>query len=453
MSPSLSSLAVDSLLILVLIIANGLFSGSEIAIVSARKLRLEQMADKGQRSARIALRLLNAPNDFLATVQVGITLIGVLSGAMGGATAAQHLQVLLVQVPGLQASSEVLSFGIVVTVITFLSLVVGELVPKRIALSNPEQIACMVAPPMRLLARWSAPLVHLLATSTNLMLAGLGIRASEQPELTEDEIKAILRQGAESGVVEEAEHEIVQRVFRLGDRPIKAMMTPRTDICWLDLDAPLEENLQEVMSSNHSRFPVARENLDDCLGLVRGLSFLSALLDSRAGGKSVNLEAMLQPPLYVTESAPALTVIEQFRASGVHIALVTDEFGGIEGLVTLNDIMEALVGELPSAEDQEDPMVIQRDDGSWLLDGALDIADLKDLLELDTLPDEAAGGYHTLGGLVMHVLERIPRAGEHFDCGRFRLEVVDMDGKRVDKVLVSALEPASASLPDPDDDA
>jgi len=446
-SPNLSSLAVDSLLILVLIIANGLFSGSEIAIVSSRKLRLEQMAEKGQRSARVALRLVSAPNDFLATVQIGITLIGILSGAVGGATVAQHLQPLLRQVPGLASSSEVASLAIVVTVITYLSLVVGELVPKRIALSNPEQIACMVAPPMRLLARWSSPLVHLLASSTNAMMAALGVRASEQPELTEDEIKAILRQGAESGVVEEAEHEIVQRVFRLGDRPIKAMMTPRTEICWLDLDSPLEENLEEVMASNHSRFPVARESLDDCLGVVRGLNFLSALLASRSGGEPVNLEAMLQPPLYVTESAPALTVIDQFRESGVHIALVTDEFGGIEGLVTLNDIMEALVGDLPSAEDQEDPMVIVREDGSWLLDGALDIADLKDLLALEALPDEAGGGYHTLGGLVMHVLERIPRAGEHFVCGEFRFEVVDMDGKRVDKVMVTLLEPPATPSP------
>lgn len=436
----MSSIFFEILAILLLIIFNGIFSGSEIAVVSARKVRLEQLADRGNRKARMALQLANAPNDFLSTVQIGITLIGVLSGAVAGATIAQRLKPVFDGIPWLRSSSQGISVAIVVTLITYLSLVIGELVPKRIALNDPEQIACAIARPMRLLSRWTAPLVHLLGASTDFLLRLMGIRPSDQPDITEEEIKALIRQGAESGVFEEAEHDMVQRVFRLGDRSIKAMMTPRTEISWLDLESPLEENLQKVIGSHHSRFPVGRGSLDACVGLIRA----SALLAARLAPEPVDLEALLQPPLYVTEGARALHVIEQFRQTGIHIALVTDEYGGVEGLVTLNDFMEAIVGDLPSAEEQEDPPIIQRDDGSWLLDGSLDCGEFKDLVGKESLPDEAAGGFHTVGGFVMHVLGRIPRAGEHFEWGGLRIEVMDMDGKRVDKVLITPIDPAAA---------
>jgi putative hemolysin len=435
-----SSIIFEILAILFLIIANGIFSGSEIAVVSSRKVRLEQLADRGNRKARAALQLANAPNDFLSTVQIGITLIGVLSGAVAGATLAQRLKPVLDGIPWLRSSSQGVSVAIVVTLITYFSLVIGELVPKRIALNDPEQIACVVARPMRLLSRWTAPLVHLLGASTDSLLRIMGIRPSDQPDITEEEIKALIRQGAESGLFEEAEHSMVQRVLRLGDRSIKAMMTPRTEIFWLDLETSLQENLQQVIGSNHSRFPVGRGSLDECVGVLRA----SALLAARLSGESVDLESMLQPPLYVTEGARALDVIEQFRKTGIHIALVTDEYGGIEGLVTLNDFMEAIVGDLPSAEDQEDPSIIQREDGSWLLDGSLDSGEFKDLVGKESLPDEEAGGFHTVGGFVMHVLGRIPRAGEHFQWGGLRIEVMDMDGKRVDKVLITPMEVDSA---------
>jgi putative hemolysin len=443
----MSSIAVEILVILLLIIANGIFSGSEIAVVSARKVRLEQLAERGNRNARIALKLANAPNDFLSTIQVGITLIGILSGAVGGATLAQRLKPIFERIPALRASSEGLSLVVVVTIIAYLSLVIGELVPKRIALNSPEKVACTVAPPMRFLARLTAPLVHLLSGSTNGLLNLLGIRASEEPEITEEEIKVLIRQGAESGVFEEAEHEIVQRVFRLGDRPIKGIMTPRTEIVWLDIESTVEENIQEVMTSNHSRFPVGRDTLDHCLGIIRG----SHLLRERLSGAVVNLESILQPPLYVAESARALTVIEQFKQTGIHIALVTDEYGGIEGLVTLNDLMEAIVGDMPSVEDQEDPLIVQREDGSWLLDGSLDINELKDLAEIDALPDEATESFQTVGGFVMHYLGHIPQSGEHFEWSGVRFEVMDMDGIRVDKILVSQLTPKyPSSENDPD---
>ncbi|WP_019498072.1 hemolysin family protein [Pseudanabaena sp. PCC 6802] len=431
----MSSIALEILLILLLTIVNGIFSGSEIAMVSARKVRLEQLADRGSRKAQAALKLANDPNDFLSTVQIGITLIGILSGAVGGATIAQRLKVGFDAIPALHPYSEGISVAIVVAVITYLSLTIGELVPKRIALNNPEQIACNVARPMRFLSRLTAPIVHILGVSTDTLLGLLGIRPSNEPDITEEEIKVLIRQGAESGMFEEAEHEIVQRVFRLSDRPIKAIMTPRTEIDWLDIESTLEENLQEVMNSNRSRFPVGRGSLDRCIGVVRGRNLLAAQLSGRA----TNLEAILQPPLYVAESARALNVIEQFKQTGVHLGLVTDEYGGIEGLVTLNDLMEAIVGDLPSAENQEEPLIIQREDGSWLLDGLLDINDLKDLLEQESLPDETTGSFHTLGGFVMHFLGHIPQSGEYFEWSGLRFEVMDMDGKRVDKILVTIL--------------
>ena len=429
---------VEIVLILVLIVANGIFSGSEIAVVSARKIRLEQLAEQGHGQARAALRLANSPNDFLSAVQIGITLIGILSGAVGGATLARRLEPLLASIPQLRAWSEGLSVAVVVGVITYLSLVIGELLPKRIALNNPEAVACAVARPMRWLARWTAPLVQLLGASTDLLLNLLGIRSSSEPDLTEEEIKALVRQGAESGVLEEAEHDMVQRVFRLGDRSIRAIMTPRTEICWLDLNTTREQQLKLVTDSNHSRLPVAHGNLDDCIGILRGRNLLSSALE----GGVVDLKTLLQPPLYITESARALNAIEQFRQTGVHIALVTDEYGGIEGLVTLTDLMEAIVGDLPSAEDLDEPQIIRREDGSWLLDGALDVSEFKDLLQRTSLPDEASGSFHTLGGFVLHVLGRVPRAGDHFSWDGLRFEVMDMDGKRIDKVLVAALPQA-----------
>ncbi len=435
-SSSLSSLLLEGLVIGVLILLNGVLSGSELAMMSARRLRLEQEAERGHHPARVALQLIRSPNDFLSTVQIGITLIGILSGALGGSRVAQSLQPLLEALPALRPWAEPLALGIVVTAITFLSLVLGELVPKRIALNDPERIACAVAPPMRALSRWMAPLAHLLGASTDRLLSLMGIGETGEPEITEEEIRTLLRRGTESGLFEVAEHAMVERVFRLADRPVKAIMTPRTDICWLDLAESPQTHLERVMEVNHSLFPVARGSLDACVGVVRGRTLLAAQLSD--GPRDI--EALLQPPLYVGESTRALKLIEQFRSSGVHIALVTDEFGGIEGLVTLNDMMEAIVGDLSSGQDLEDPMIIVRQDGSWLLDGALDIADFKDLVGKGRLPEEDRGGYQTLGGFVMHYLEHIPKAGDCFEWDGLRIEVVDMDGNRVDKLLVSRIE-------------
>ena len=438
-----SGLLLEGLLILVLILANGLFAGSEIAVVSARKVRLQQRADQGDRRARAALQLANAPNDFLSTVQIGITLIGILSGAVGGATIARRLEPLLAGVPGIGGSAEAISVVVVVGVITYLSLVIGELLPKRIGLHHPEAIACAVASPMRRLARLSAPLVALLGHSTETLLGLLGIAASTEPDLTEEEIKALIRQGAEAGVFEEAEHEMVQRVFRLGDRPIRAFMTPRTDITWLNAEAPPAEQLATVVTSGHARLPVGQGRLDACQGVVRTSQWLVA--ERQAPGAAVELTPLVQPPLFVATTTRALEVIEQFRRSGSHIALVSDEFGGIEGLVTLTDLMEAIVGDLPSAEDQEDPAVVQRQDGSWLVDGLLEIEAFKELVAKTRLEGEGDGTYQTLGGYAMHRLGRIPRSGEWFEASGLRIEIVDMDGNRVDKLLVARIESPAAA--------
>ena len=428
-------MALEILFVLLLILCNGIFSGSEIAVVAARKVRLQQLVNKGSRPARVALRLAETPNDFLSTVQIGITLIGILSGAVGGATLAKHLKPVLDGIEALQPYSEGVSVTLVVVMITYLSLVIGELVPKRLALANPEQIACRFAPAMRALSRLSSPVVHLLSASTDALLRFLNVEVSTEPEITEEEIKALIRQGADSGVFEESEHDMVQRVLRLGDRAIRTMMTPRTEICWLDLEDSLEENLAEVRESNHSRFPVAQGSLDNCIGIVR----VRSLLTAHMGSEPINLSALCQAPLHVAESTLSLNVLEEFKRTGIHIALVTDEFGGVEGLVTLNDLMEGIVGDLPALEDEDEPSLVTRQDGSWLVNGSLDINEFDARIGTRLIGSIDQNVYHTLAGFVIHSLKRIPTASDYFDWHGYRFEVMDMDGNRVDKILVTPL--------------
>jgi len=424
----------DLILILSLIIANGIFSGSETALITSKKVRLEQLAKTGNKSAMLALKLAKHPNKFLSTVQVGITLIGILSGALGGATLSQNLQIILDKITFFAPYSESLSFGIVVGLITYLSLVIGELVPKRLALNYPEKIACTVARPMNFLSTITYPIIHILTFSTEGLLKILGVKPSEEPPITEEEIKVLMEQGTEAGMFEEAEQEMVSRVFKLGDRTVKNVMTPRTSIVWLDIEESLEDCQKEMIESSYSRFPVGDESLDNCLGILWVKDYLTMALSQA----EIDLKSLLQKPLFVTENTKALKVIELFKETGIHLALVTDEYGGIEGLVTVNDLMEAIVGNLPEDDEINEPLVIQRDDGSWLLDGLLSIEELKDVLDLESLPNEEET-YQTLGGLVIHFLERIPQSGQHFEIENLRFEVMDMDGIRVDKVLVSNL--------------
>jgi putative hemolysin len=428
----MSSITFEILIILVLVIANGVFSMSEMAIVSARKVRLQQLANQGDVKARAALKLAESPNQFLSTVQVGITLIGILTGAFGGATIAEKLAIYVGRVPFLAPYSEPISFGIIVLIITYLSLIVGELVPKRLALNNPERIASIVAIPMRALSAIASPMVYLLSASTDLILRLLGITASTEPQVTEEEIKILIEQGTEAGTFEEAEQDMVERVFRLGDRQVSYLMTPRPDIVWLDLDDSAEENRQKMFDNAYSRYPVCQAGLDNVLGVIP----VTDLLARSFRGEPLDLTVGLRQPVFVPESTRGLKVLELFKQTITHMALVVDEYGVIQGLVTLNDIMSEIVGDVPSIDGQDQPQAVQREDGSWLLDGMLPVEEFLELFGMEEWESEERGSYQTLGGFVITHLGRIPAAADHFEWQSMRIEVMDMDGNRVDKVLV-----------------
>lgn len=427
----------EILIIFLLLILNGVFSMTELAMISARKVRLQQRAEDGDRAAKQALDLAENPNRLLSTIQVGITLISVLTGALGGATLAERLSLVLSQVGWLAPYASGVSVAIVVILTTYFSLVIGELIPKRLAMNNPEKVAVSVAGPMRFLSGLTSPIVSLLSASTDAGLRLLGVKPSAEPPVTEEEIKVLMEQGTQVGVFEVAEQDMVESVFRLGERYIDAIMTPRTEIEWLDLDEPYEELLQQVLNSRHTRFPVASGSLDNVIGILQARDLLIA---HNANGKA-NIEELMAPPLFVPDSMAALKVLEMIKSSGVHVALVIDEYGGLLGMVTLYDILTAIVGEIPTEGLEAEPEIVQREDGSWLLDGLLAIDEFKDLLDLDDLPEEDRVGYQTLGGFVMSQIGSIPTAGQHFEWGNYRFEVMDMDGRRVDKVLATPIHP------------
>ena len=430
------SSTIDFLLILLIVVANGIFVMSELAIVSARKVRLQQLANQGDIKARIALELANAPNQFLASVQIGITLLAILSGAFAESTIARRLIPLLNLVPWLAPYSDALSSVIAILIITYLTLIIGELVPKRLALNYPERIASIVAIPMRMLANIASPVVYLLSASTDLVVRMMGIKPSTEPQVTEEEIRVLIEQGTEAGTFEEAEQDMVERVFRLGDRPVNALMTPRPDIVWLDLEDTAEENRKKMLDSCPSRFPVCQGGLDNVLGIMH----VTDLLARSLSGQQLDLTVSLRQPVFVPESTRGLKILEVFKQTGIHLALVVDEYGVIQGLVTLNDIMVEIVGDVPSAGELEEPQAVQREDGSWLLDGMLAVDEFFEIFEIDEIPTDHRGSYQTLGGFVITHLGRIPSATDYFEWETLRFEVMDMDGNRVDKVLVTPME-------------
>jgi putative hemolysin len=435
------SVASEILVILLLIVINGLFALSEIAIVSARKVRLEQLSAQGDKQARVALELANDPNQILSTVQIGISLIGIVAGAYAGANITEHLAGLLEQVPILATQSQAIAFTVVVLSITYFSLVIGELVPKRLGLGNPEKIARLVAMPLRWLSTIASPVVRLLSFSTDLVLRLLGAGGtSNDPLITEEEIKILIQQGTDAGTFEEAEQDMLEQVLRLSDRRVSTLMTTRPEIIWLDLEDSSEANRQKVISSNYARFPVCQGGLDEVLGIVQ----VNTLLADCFADRSFDLTSSLQQPLFVPESTRGLKVLELFQQSGNHIALVVDEYGVIQGLVTITDILEAIIGELPVIGQPDAPQIIQRDDGSWLVDGILLIEDFKESFEIEELPGEKEGNFHTVGGFIITHLGRIPSAADSFEWEGYRFEVVDMDGNRVDKVLV--IPPAKPTI-------
>lgn len=431
----MGSVVRELMVLLLLIVANGLLAMSEMAVVSVRQARLQHRASGGDAKAGAALALARAPNLFLSTVQIGITLVGILTGAYSGATLAEHVARWLGGVPALARYAESLGLGLVVLGVTYVSLI-GELVPKRLALHNPEGIASAVARPMAVLSTLASPAVHLLSRSTDFVLRLLGVRAHETLPATEGEIRVLLDEATRAGLFEEAEQDMVERVFRLGDRRVNALMTPRTEIQWLDLDDEPAEALRQLAEAPYSRFPAGHGSLDAVVGLVQ----VKDLLDQTLAGRPFDLMAALRNPLFVPETMRALKLLELFKQSGNHVALVVDEFNGVQGLVTFNDVLEAIVGDIPSPEDEESPQAVQREDGSWLVDGLLPVDDFKDRFDLSELPHEERGDYQTVGGFVMMHIGRIPAAADHFVWGGLRFEVLDMDGNRVDKVLVSRWE-------------
>jgi putative hemolysin len=434
-----NSVAIEILFILLLLIANGLFAMSEIALVSARKTRLQRRAESDV-GARVALELANSPDRFLSTVQIGITLIGILAGAFGGATISAHLAEHLNRIPSIAPYSGVVSLVLVVMTITYLTLVVGELVPKRLALNSPEQIASRIAKPMRFLSRLTAPAVHALTASSTFVLRLLRSRPAEEPPITEEEVKILIDVGTEAGVFEAAEHELLDNIFRLADQKVPQLMTPRLDVVWLDIESPPEEIRRRIIDSPYSRMPVCKGTLDNILGVVKARDLLARVL----AGEGLALRAAMRPPLYVPETRTALQLLELFKKSATHIAMVVDEHGALEGLVTMNDVLEAMVGEMPSDLRGGESFAVQREDGSWLLDGRMPISDFKELFSIDRLAREEEGGYHTLAGFIMTQLGRLPSVSDNFVWNNLRIEVVDMDRRRIDKVLVNHIEPVDA---------
>ena len=426
-------LAFELLFLFLLVIVNGVFAMSEMAMVNARKSRLRDWANKGDARAKAALDLANAPNRFFSTVQIGITLVGILAGAFGARTLAERLAISFSAVPALEPYSGALGVGVVVLGTAYLALTVGELIPKRIALDHADRIARFVAVPMRALLTVSYPLVRLLSLSTEAV-AGLWVRRSaREPAVTEEEIKMLVQQGAEAGVVHESEQDMVEAVFRLGDKSARALMTPRSQIVWLDLKEPPREIHRKIIESGYSRFPVGDASLDAVLGIVQAKDLLSAAL----AGNPLDLEASLQQPLFLPRTMPALQVVESFRESGKHIALVVDEYGGIEGLLTHHNLLEAIAGEIPVSGGSAESKAVEREDGSWLLDGMLAVDKFKEIFHLESLPGEKRDAYQTLGGFLFTQMGRVPSESDHFEWGQLRFEIVDMDGKRIDKVLVS----------------
>lgn len=424
----------EILFLIALIVLNGLFAMSEIALVTARRARLARQAEEGDVAAKIAIQLGEEPTRFLSTIQIGITSIGILNGIVGEAALAGPLAQHLIELGAPQRASEIGSTVLVVVVITYVSIVVGELVPKRIGQINPEGIARLVARPMNALAIVSRPFVHLLSWSTDAALRLLGKRETGVPSVTEEEIHALLEEGSEAGVIEKNEHTMVRNVFRLDERQIGSLMVPRSDIVALDINHPLEDNLLRIAQADHSRFPVCRGGLDDILGVIAAKQLFTQTL---RGGKP-DLTQHLQPAVYVPESLTGMELLDQFRASSTHMAFVIDEYGEVQGLVTLQDVLEAVTGEFQPHR-IEDAWAVRREDGSWLLDGLIPIPELKDRLDLKTVPEEERGRYHTLSGMVMWLLGRIPSTGDIVVWENWRLEVVDLDGKRIDKVLASRL--------------
>ena len=426
----------ELLVLLFLFVVNGFFSMSEMAVVSARKARLQQLYEEGHPAAGAALELANNPSHFLSAIQVGITIIGITSGAFGEAKLSASVAAWLSQWPLIAPRAEGIAATIVIVGITIGSLIIGELVPKRLALLNPEAVASFAAKPMGWLTRIAYPLVKFLTVVTDAILSVLGRRAVESPPVTEEEIRVLMEQGTEAGVFEEHEHKLVSRVFRMDELRTAAIMTPRSDIVYLDIEEPRDATLARIAEAPHSLFPVARGDLDNIEGIVAAKELLVDL----ARNQTFDLKARLQRPLYIPETLTATEVLSTLQQHHHTMALIVNEYGEFQGLVTLHDLLEALVGDIGPEGDAGDADIVRREDGSLLIDGGVTVERFKQALGIEEeLPQEDSGSYNTLAGFVMFELGRVPKVADHFDWGGIRFEVVDMDRNRVDRVLAGRI--------------
>ena len=431
------NITTEIILILAIILLNASFVLAEVSISSARKARLQQRVTEGDRRANNVLKLIEDPSRLLSTVQIGITLVSVLVGAFGGYRLSQQLSVLLAQIPALAPYAQSLAFGLAVLSITLVFIVFGELIPRRIALQNPEQVAAILAGPMTVVSGLFRPLVWILGQISDLVLKLLGIRPGKEPPVTEEEIQLLIDQGTQAGVFEEAEQDMVEGVFSLADQRVYSLMTPRPDIIWIDIEDSIEEIRQKIAESEVSRFPVRQGSLDTIVGIVTARDLLVPSLK----GEPIVLKNLLRPAFFVPETMFASKALEILKEKGTDMLLVIDEFGALQGLLTINDVLEEIVGEMELAE----PQATQRQDGSWLLDGMLEVDEFKEIFDLPLLPHEDE--YETLSGFVMTSLGRVPQPADRFEWHGLKFEVMDMDGRRVDKVLVTTL-PQRTSTPE-----
>jgi len=437
----------DIIIILVLIILNGVFSMSELAVVSAKRLRLEKMAAGGSGGAGTAIALADDPSRFLSTVQVGITLISIFNGAFGEASLTARLTPALASYGVPEAWARPSALAVVVVSITFLSIVFGELVPKRIAILYPEFMASMVARPMHQLSRLMYPFVRLLGLTTDFIMRLLGMRQRKDETPTEDEVTGMIRESAAAGVFERTEYDIAARALRLDDWHLRALMTPRVDLEFLDLDQPLEQNLQRIAASAYSRFPVYHGDRSQVCGVIRARNLFGQAIRAQSL-QAIDIAAAIEPLLYVPESVSAIDLLEQLKKHRAELAMVVDEYGDIQGMITLTDVMGALVGEVPTGEDHDEGDGVQRDDGSWLMDGGMILDRFRYLTGTQFgFPDEDASAYHTLAGFVLYQLGYIPKVAERLEWNGWRFEVVDMDGNRIDRLLVVPADPVTEDDP------
>ncbi|GAB1471889.1 hemolysin family protein [Chloroflexota bacterium] len=424
----------ELVIILVLILINGVLSMSEAALVASRKARLQNRANDGNKASALAIQLIENPNIFLSTVQIGITLIGVLSGAIGGATLSEKLAASLKPIPYIGEFSHTIALTLVVLVITTLTIWLGELVPKRLGINSPEKIAQAVAGPMLFISRIFSPFISAMSNATNFVLRLMGVNPTNDPPITEEELQLLIDQGTQAGVFEESEQDMVEGVFSLDDQRVYSLMTPRTEFVWLDVNDTAKEILEKIGACPYSRFPVRQDSLEAIIGIVKSRDLLVTTLAQ----KEINLKELVKPAIFIPETMLASRALEILKEKNTELLLVVDEFGGVQGLLTINDILEEIVGEMEGA----DPQATQRQDGSWLLDGMLEMDEFKEIFELTSLPHE--GEYETLSGFVMTSLGRLPQTADHFEWNNLRFEVVDMDGRRVDKVLVTAKNKAAS---------